>query len=163
MSAIIITLWYVSITTTRISSYLFWTCFGINFTVFIFNEPMFDLKINSAARIYSRVLGKLCSGLFVTVLINSRILGITILSWIFVFNSAWYSLLLVQLNLIPATVLTNKVDSFPSSIYYNPFGDFFKRCTAVPHLWTINPFQFLLSNVTRNLFFTRFMDKMLAS
>ena len=87
MSAIRITLWYRSKTACRISSYPVWNCFGVNCTVFIFNEPVFGLKLPSDTRMSSQVMGKFYSGLFVTMLTKSRILGSDILSYVFISNS----------------------------------------------------------------------------
>ena len=89
MSAIIITLWYSSITSTRISSYSVWTWFCVYYTLFLFKEPMFGLKLPSTARISSRVMGKFGSGLLVIILMKSIIIGIPILSCVFLSNSEW--------------------------------------------------------------------------
>ena len=48
---------------------------------------MFGLKLPSDTRMSSQVMGKFYSGLFVTMLTKSRILGTNILSCVFISNS----------------------------------------------------------------------------
>ena len=73
---------------------------------------MFGLKLPSDTRMSSQVMGKFYSGLFVTMLTKSRILGTAILSYVFISNSTQEVYRLEQLSLLPVTVLTRKFASF---------------------------------------------------